>query len=162
MRTSQSRIEKNPAHAIHVIKASTEFLQCWCIIFEDMNIFLSAIFILRSLICSRNLWITQIPCNNNNYFDYRGHGTKNDRLEPSVSMQKSVLKNIHRVLRYWQKYIWVVQRFLLQATKSDKKNENGAQKNVHIFKINAPTLLKLGVGFNHMYTKGWIFLDPAV
>ena len=42
------------------------------------------------------------------------------------------------------------------------KNENGAQKNVHIFKSNTPTLLKLSVGFHHMYTKGRIFLDPAV
>ena len=41
-----------------------------------------------------------------------------------------------------------VQMFLLQATKSDHKNENGAQENVHIFKSNAPTLLKLGVGLD--------------
>ena len=57
--------------------------------------------------------------NNYNFSEYRDHGTQNDRLEPSVSTQKSVLKNIHQVLRYWQKCIWVVQRFLLQATKSD-------------------------------------------
>ena len=38
------------------------------------------------------------------------------------------------------------------------KNLNGAQKNVHIFNNNAPTLLQLGVGFDHMYTNGWIFL----
>ena len=42
------------------------------------------------------------------------------------------------------------------------KNENGVKKNVHIFKSNAPILLKLGVGFDHMYTKGWICLDPFV
>ena len=27
---------------------------------------------------------------------------------------------------------------------------------------NAPTWLKLGVGLDHMYTKGWNFLDPSV
>ena len=77
------------------------------------------------------------------------HGTQNDRLEPSVSTQKSVWKTIDRVQSYWQKCIWVVQIFLLQ--------ENGTQKNVHIFKSNAPILLKLGVGLDHMYAKGWIF-----
>ena len=58
-----------------------------------------------------------------------------------------------------------VQLPLLFALDSHKiwvqKNENGAQKNVHIFKSKAPTLLKLGVGFDHMYTKAWIFLDPS-
>ena len=50
------------------------------------------------------------------------------------------------------------------TSKSNKvrpqKNENGAQKDVHVFKSNAPTLLKLGEGLDHMYTKGWIILDP--
>ena len=40
-----------------------------------------------------------------NSSDYRVHGTQNDRLESRVSMQKSVCKNMHRVLRYWQKGI---------------------------------------------------------
>ena len=71
--------------------------------------------------CSRNLWTTQIPCNDNNCSEYWGHGTQNDRIEPSVSMQILVLKNIHQILGYWQRCIWVVQRFLLQATKSDHK-----------------------------------------
>ena len=35
-----------------------------------------------------------------NSSDYRVHGTQNDRLEPRVSMQKLVLKNMHRVPRY--------------------------------------------------------------
>ena len=35
------------------------------------------------------------------------------------------------------------------------KNGNGTQKNARIFKSNAPTWLILGVGFDHMYTKGW-------
>ena len=39
-----------------------------------------------------------------NSSDYRVHGTQNDQLEPRVSTQKSVLKNIHRVPRYWQKH----------------------------------------------------------
>ena len=34
--------------------------------------------------------------------DYRVYGTQNDRLEPTVSTQKLALKNMHRVLRYWQ------------------------------------------------------------
>ena len=36
-------------------------------------------------------------------FVYRLHGTQNDRLELTVSMRKSVLKNTHWVLRYWPK-----------------------------------------------------------
>ena len=42
------------------------------------------------------------------------------------------------------------------------KIENGAQNNAHILKSNAPTLLKLGVGLDYMYTKGWIFLAPTM
>ena len=43
-----------------------------------------------------------------------------------------------------------------------QKNGAGAQKNARIFKSNAPTWLKLGVGLDHMYTNGWNFLDPSV
>ena len=39
----------------------------------------------------------------NNSSDYRLHGTQNDRLELTVSTQKSFLKNMHWVLRYWPK-----------------------------------------------------------
>ena len=46
---------------------------------------------------------------------------------------------------------------LVAETSEQHKNENGTQKSVHIFKSNARTLLKLGVGLDHMYTKGWIF-----
>ena len=49
---------------------------------------------------SRNLWTTQMPCNNDNYSEYMVHGTQNDQLEPSVSTQKSILINIHR-LKAW-------------------------------------------------------------
>ena len=42
------------------------------------------------------------------------------------------------------------------------KNENGAQKNLHIFKSNAPTLQKLGVYLEHMFTKGYIFSSICV
>ena len=35
-----------------------------------------------------------------NSSDYRVHGTQNDWLELTVSTQKSVLKSMHRVLRY--------------------------------------------------------------
>ena len=105
-----------------MIKAYSEFQQCWCITLKDMNIFLSAIFIFLGLILllvaetseqHRYLVIIII------YSDYRVHGTQNDQLEPNVLMQKLVMKNIHRVLTYWQKCVWVAQRFLLQATKSD-------------------------------------------
>ena len=71
--------------------------------------------------CSRKLWTTQIPCKNDNYSYYSVHRTQSDQLEPNVLMQKLSLKNFHRFLRYWQKCFWVVQRFLLQATKSDHK-----------------------------------------
>ena len=52
--------------------------------------------------------------------------------------------------------------FCYKQQNKTMKNENGAQNNVHIFKSNAPTSLKLGVGFYHICTKGCIFLDPAV
>ena len=42
------------------------------------------------------------------------------------------------------------------------KNGNGAHENVHMFKSNAPLLLKLGAGLDHMNTKGWMFFAPAV
>ena len=35
----------------------------------------------------------------NNSSDYRLHDTQNDRLDPTVSTQKSVLKKMYRVLR---------------------------------------------------------------
>ena len=104
---TQRELTKNPAIGIHVTEAYTEFQQCPFITFEDMNILLSAIFIFCVLILffvaetseqRRYLVIMIIILN---YFE------------------KTVLKNIHRVLRYWQKCIWVVQGFLWQATKSD-------------------------------------------
>ena len=36
-----------------------------------------------------------------NCFVYRAHGTQIDRLELTVSMKKSVLKNTYQVPRYW-------------------------------------------------------------
>ena len=39
-----------------------------------------------------------------NSSDYGVYGIQNDRLEPTVSTQKSVLKNMHRVPRYWLKH----------------------------------------------------------
>ena len=63
-----------------------------------------------------------------------------------------IVKNVSGLFRY----------FCYKQQNQTMKNENGAQKNVHIFKSNAPTLLKLGVVLDHMYTKGWNFLDPSV
>ena len=40
-----------------------------------------------------------------NRLDYRVHGIQIDRLGLTVSMQKSVLKNMHRVPRYYQKSV---------------------------------------------------------
>ena len=40
-----------------------------------------------------------------NRSDYKVHGIQIDRLNPTVSMQKSVLKNMHRVPRYRQKCV---------------------------------------------------------
>ena len=44
-----------------------------------------------------------------------------------------------------------------KSAKSERKNGNGAQRNVLIFQNNALTLLKLSVGLDHMYTKEHIF-----
>ena len=41
---------KNPTLGMHVIRAYAKFQQCQCITFEDVNIFLSAIFIFCGLI----------------------------------------------------------------------------------------------------------------
>ena len=40
-----------------------------------------------------------------NSSDYRVHGTQNDQLEPRVSTQKSVFKNMQRVPRYRPKSV---------------------------------------------------------
>ena len=42
-----------------------------------------------------------------NSSDHRVYGTQNDRLELTVSTQKSVLKNMHRVPRYWWKCVGI-------------------------------------------------------
>ena len=72
---------------------------------------------------------------NNNYSHYRVHGTQNSQLEPSG----------------------LFRDFCYKQQNQTTKNKNVAQKNVYIFKSNAPTLLTLGVGLDHMYTKDWIF-----
>ena len=41
------------------------------------------------------------------------------------------------------------------------QDKNGAQKNVCISKSNAPTLLKISVSLDHMYTKDWIFFPSS-
>ena len=70
---------------------------------------------------SRNLWTTQIPCNNNDYSDYRVHGTKIDWLEPSVSTQKSVLNKYLSSPEILAKMFLGCSEDLLQATKLDHK-----------------------------------------
>ena len=47
-------------------------------------------------------YITQ-PCHDINFSDYKIHGTQNDWHEPSVSTQKLVWKNMHRVQKYREK-----------------------------------------------------------
>ena len=47
------------------------------------------------------------------YSDYRVHGIQINQLNLTVSMQKSVLKNMHRVLKYWQKFLLFIVLFLL-------------------------------------------------
>ena len=55
----------------------------------------------------------------------------------------------------------LLRDFCYKQQNQTMKNENGAQQKAHIFKNNSWLLLKLGVGFDHMYTKGWIFFAPA-
>ena len=69
--------------------------------------------------------------------------------------------------RFWKIFIqsWDIGKnvsglfrdFCYKQQSQTTKNENGVQKNVHIFKSNAPTLVKLGEDLDHMYTKGYIF-----
>ena len=40
----------------------------------------------------------------------------------------------------------------IQPTNLSPKNKNGTQNNVHIFRSNVLTLLKLGVGLDHMHS----------
>ena len=51
---------------------------------------------------------------------------------------------------YYYKVFVLFRGVCYKQQNQTMRNENGAQKNVHIFKSNAPTLLKLGVGFYHM------------
>ena len=72
-------------------------------------------------------------------------------------------KNNKRLDYFSQKCIWGVQRFLPQAAKSHHKKMKMALRKIFISsKENAPTLLKLGVGLDQMYTKGWIVFGPSV
>ena len=63
---------------------------------------------------------------------------------------------------YYHKVSMLFRGFCYDQQNETTKNENGIKKNVCIFKSNAPILLKLGVGLDHMCAMGWIFLDPAV
>ena len=61
-------------------------------------------------ICKLSLWHPSKWCWplykwKKNPSDYRVHGIQTDRLGLTVSTQKSVLKNMHRVLRYWPKCV---------------------------------------------------------
>ena len=68
---------------------------------ESVNfLFLAALF---SPKISTTSFITQ----KNFRYVYRVHCTQNDRLEPTVSTQKSVLKNFNRVRRYEQKCVQI-------------------------------------------------------
>ena len=152
MRTLHSWSKKIPALGIHVIKAYTEFQQYLCIIFEDMSILLSAIFIFHGLILllvaetseqHRYLVIIIIILNIgfmvlkttglNPVFQRKNPFwkifTESWDIGKNVSglfrdfcykqqnqtseNEDGAQKNVHRVLRYWQKCIAVVQRFLL-------------------------------------------------
>ena len=56
-------------------------------------------------------------------------------------------------MRYWQNVSGLFRDFCYKQQNQTTKNGNSTQKKVHIFKSNAPILLKLGVGLDHMYTK---------
>ena len=62
---------------------------------------------------------------------------------------------------HYYKVSMLSRGFCYKQQNQTTKNENGAQKNVDFFKSNSSTLLKLGVGLDHMYTKAWILLDPV-
>ena len=66
--------------------------------------------------------------------DYRVHGTQNDQLEPSDSTQKSKYSLRPEILA--KMYLG----FCYKQQNLTTKNENGTQKNVLIFKSNAPKL----------------------
>ena len=74
-----------------------------------------------------------------------------DAVEHSQPNSKSVY--------YYNNRLTVLNSILTSSCKIwVTKNGTGAQKNTRsIFKSNAPTLLKLDVGLDHMYTKGCIF-----
>ena len=87
-----------------------------------MSILLSAIFIFQGLILllvaetpEQHRYLVILIIIPNIWFMV----LKTTGLNQVFQRKKTVLKNTYRVLRYWQKCIWVVQRFLLQATKSD-------------------------------------------
>ena len=89
--------------------------------------------------------------------DYRIQGTQNDRLEPSVSKQNWFWKILTESWDIGKNVSGLFRDFCYKQQNETTKNENGAQKNLHNFNVMYLHLMKLGVGLDHMYTKGWIF-----
>ena len=110
--------------------------------------------------CSRNLWTTQ-----KHFHQY--HRTRWIFFKPDFLVETGfklvILSTMNPII--W--IIIIITRYLVWFRgicyeQQNQKNENGAQKNFHIFKSNAPALLKLVVGFyiSHVY-KGLDFFKSC-
>ena len=75
----------------------------------------------------------------------------------AMCRQQSIKHNIEYYIYYSVVCTWL--RMIDRCKMWPPKKEMVHRK---LFKSNAPTLLKLGVGRDHMYTKVWIFLSSCV
>ena len=62
-------------------------------------------YFLKSILSHDSRFLGAPPKKTGKISDYRVQGIQIDRLGLTVSMQKSVLKNMHRVQRYYQKSV---------------------------------------------------------
>ena len=127
---------------------NTEFQQWWCITFKDKNICLGAIFIFPGLI----LFFVATQIHFCQYLRTRWIYLKTDfALKHWVQGGRFE----HHEPYNWNNYHYykvsvLLRGFCHKQQNQTIKNENGTQKKVHFFKSNAPTLLKLSLGFYHM------------
>ena len=108
-----------------------------------MNIFLSAIFIFRGLIL---FLVAEIP----DTFLPISQDSVNIFQNQNTGFKPVVLSTMNPIIGI----IIVITRYLCCSEVSATSNKIRPQ--------NMKMALKLSVDFDHMYIKGWIFLDPAV
>ena len=130
IRTLRSWSKKIPALGIHVIKAYTEFQQYPCIIFEDMSILLSAIFIFHSLILLLVTEISEQPryifaniSGLGEYFSKRIFALKHWVQAGRFEYHEPYIQNNYN---YYKESV-LFRGFCYKQQNQTMKNENGTQ-----------------------------------